>query len=895
MGVSGGLDHRVVGRTAEWARARRALDTGAGVVFAGPPGVGKTTLARALVRAGAAHPDAEVLWLVGSAARPPIPFGAFAPLVPHVGGGPGRRLDPLYLLQRFRSAVIEQARGRPILLAVDDAHLLDDHSATLVFQLVASGQARLVMALRAGEPTPAALRSLWKEELVERIEVGPLDQASTAELVATVLSGGEGEGGGGPCLISGEVDDAIWRVSGGNPLYARELARAGTAAGCISQKHGVWCLEGDIQLGPRLSELLAERLDPLSSEETEALELVAFADPLPHRVLVRLVPSLPLETLQRVGLLSFDWSGEERSARTGHPIVAELIRRRTPVARAEALARRLADAFEADGRLESELLRVVEWRLEGGGAPAADLIVRASLRAGAAQDWRLSARLAGAAIDAGGGCEAVLARADALRALGRFDEALAVLADEQGEGDDQIARTAVLRASVLYFGFGRLDQAGQTLTRAGERLSDPSDRVWLEAVAAGFTGFAGRPGDAVEQAEKLLRQPGLQPRAELTVRTVLSMGLAWTGRTERALEVLDGAPGEPDDTGMISTWSVTARVLAYRFAGRVQALERFSRSTYEMGVQLHDPRIQGPAAVSLGWAALERAHLPEAVRWFQEGTSALLSTDSLTLRVPALLGTAEALALAGDIEGSRAALEEARPSAVRAPLLLPAWSVAAAWLEAAQGATVEALAQLDEAAAAARDYGQTAAEVRALHSALRLGSGAYESRVRDLASTVEGPLIRIMADHAVALGVDPAGEALDAVAEHYAQLGLHLYAAEATAQASRAHHRAGQSRKAAASAARGHFLLGSADDGPPPLALALALTPPELTRREREVAMLAARGLPSQAIATRLCLSVRTVETHLARVYLKLGIGGRSELPGALLAPAGRRERVEAG
>ena len=67
------------------------------------------------------------------------------------------------------------------------------------------------------------------------------------------------------------------------------------------------------------------------------------------------------------------------------------------------------------------------------------------------------------------------------------------------------------------------------------------------------------------------------------------------------------------------------------------------------------------------------------------------------------------------------------------------------------------------------------------------------------------------------------------------------------------------------------------------------------------MAALAARGMSSSAIAGRLCVSVRTVETHLARAYSKLGIGGRSELAGALLAVAhgegagdGRRAR-EAG
>ena len=71
-------------------------------------------------------------------------------------------------------------------------------------------------------------------------------------------------------------------------------------------------------------------------------------------------------------------------------------------------------------------------------------------------------------------------------------------------------------------------------------------------------------------------------------------------------------------------------------------------------------------------------------------------------------------------------------------------------------------------------------------------------------------------------------------------------------------------------------------DGPRPLGLTVTLAAPTLTRREREVALLAQTGLSSQAIAERLYLSVRTVDSHLARTYNKLGIAGRRELGAAL-------------
>jgi DNA-binding CsgD family transcriptional regulator len=57
------------------------------------------------------------------------------------------------------------------------------------------------------------------------------------------------------------------------------------------------------------------------------------------------------------------------------------------------------------------------------------------------------------------------------------------------------------------------------------------------------------------------------------------------------------------------------------------------------------------------------------------------------------------------------------------------------------------------------------------------------------------------------------------------------------------------------------------------------LTPvPELTRRERETVDLAAGGMSNAAIAARLVLSVRTVESHLYSAYAKLGITNREQL-----------------
>jgi DNA-binding NarL/FixJ family response regulator len=63
-----------------------------------------------------------------------------------------------------------------------------------------------------------------------------------------------------------------------------------------------------------------------------------------------------------------------------------------------------------------------------------------------------------------------------------------------------------------------------------------------------------------------------------------------------------------------------------------------------------------------------------------------------------------------------------------------------------------------------------------------------------------------------------------------------------------------------------------------PLSRCSRCAPPELTRREYEVVRFAARGLTDKEIAELLVISVRTVETHVARIFTKVGINDRHRL-----------------
>jgi DNA-binding CsgD family transcriptional regulator/tetratricopeptide (TPR) repeat protein len=872
----------LVGRDKERAVAKSGLQSHGGVLLVGPVGVGKTSLARAVLDELSADDDAgnpgrgshDIQWLSANAAGPAIPFGAFAPLAPEVGGHAGGPPDAFDLLQTLRQAVIARADGKELVLAVDDAHRLDEASATLVFQLVSAGIATAVVTARSGAAMPSGMRALWKEGLVERIDLQPLGRDHTIQLAGRLLEG----------QLDGDLAEALWQTSRGNPLYLRELVWAGQAAGRVVTEHGLWRLCSELTMGPRLNELVQERLARLSRSELATLEVVAFADPLPLSVLTRLAPSSYISSLQRQGLLNVESMHGDEHVRPAHPVFGEAIRAGLTAPRVFDLRTDLATAFEAAGRLGSDLLRVVTWRLDAGCDEDPELLLAASHRAADAQDWKLCGRLAAAALAGGKEPGAALALADALNHQGRHEAALAALADWEGDGDDEVARVAVLRAYILYWGLGRMDDADATLERAEAKITDPSNRTWVASIRAGLLTFRGRPAAAAEHIRPLLEQEDLSPRAIVSARTALSLGLSWSGRPEEAIEEPELVAA--DDAPISVRWTVLARLSAYRMAGRLTELEALATSEYEQAIMIHNRQLQGVTVGALGWVALARGRLGSAIEHFRESAAVLAGADWTAVRCQSLTGLTEALALSGDPDGAAAAVAEAGyDDELPTRWVWPRVAISSAWVSAARGELSRAVQQFLAVAAAARSSGQVAFEILALHSAARLGETQVADRLVDLASWTQGPLVQATAAQVTAMAAG-SGDGLDRAADTWETLTMWLHAAECAGLASRAHTYAGSARLAAASAGRMQAILAHCD-GPHPIGLAVTLAAPKLTRRELEVALLAQTGLSSLAIAERLYLSVRTVDSHLARTYHKLGITRRRQLADALVTLTG--------
>lgn len=114
-----------------------------------------------------------------------------------------------------------------------------------------------------------------------------------------------------------------------------------------------------------------------------------------------------------------------------------------------------------------------------------------------------------------------------------------------------------------------------------------------------------------------------------------------------------------------------------------------------------------------------------------------------------------------------------------------------------------------------------------------------------------------------------------AAATLFERSNLLLLAAGAAAQAAVLHRRRGELGQAAAAMA----LARRYEKCHEPVVAASSLP---LTGREREVACLAAAGLSNREIATRLQLSVRTVEGHVYRACIRLGVSDRTGLTGLI-------------
>ncbi|HVN13541.1 MAG TPA: helix-turn-helix transcriptional regulator, partial [Kineosporiaceae bacterium] len=453
-----------------------------------------------------------------------------------------------------------------------------------------------------------------------------------------------------------------------------------------------------------------------------------------------------------------------------------------------------------------------------------------------------------------------------------------ILADLAGSAPDAVTRALVQlhRTGNLFWTMARPDEARLALAAAEATGAVP---LHVAAMSLAVAASVGEVSPVLAGGPQLLRTDLPDDLARILVASAVSAAAAVTGELGLLDEaaVVGGLTADLVPTVIPGFGLADWQVLGHRLAGTPDRADVLAGRMQAASADLPGPaRLMG--LVVAGHAALAGGRVRDALLLLREAWAGLSeSGHEFRFRCRTLLAMT---------------LGQAGQAAQAAPLLvgivagwhpayrlyLPDDLLARAWGAAAQGSTTEALGHAVAAADLASQAGAPGYEVLAWQTAIQLG-GATAALPRLTALAGLSPRAGLACTHARACA-DEDSEALLDAAYAWARLGDLVAACDAAAQAADVHRRQGRQGSALSAAALAEKLAGRSGARTP--ALAIAATPLPLTTREREIATLAARGLSNKDIAERLTLSVRTVEGHLYRAGLKLGVSERTALADVL-------------
>lgn len=859
------LSWPLVGRSEEMRTIKAALTTSgvSGVVVSGAAGVGKSRIVREALSA-ASSGQRECRWAVGASAARAVPLGAFT-----AWSTPGVT-DTLQLLRGVTDSLTAAPPGRTVVLAVDDVQLLDDLSIFVLHQVVQRGSTKVMLTVREGDPIPGAVQEIWMSGQFSRLELRPLTLEATTALLSATLNG----------PLDPPAAQRLWQLTRGNMLYLRNIVEQEVADGRLLQQDGYWRWIGDPVVPPGLIELIESRIGALPAPVSDVVDVVAVGEPIELAHLRRIADPVAIEEADTRALITLEPADGDVQVRLAHPLYGEVRRRRAVPTRLRRLRGLVANELAASP--ERDDLHVVVRRatlsIDSDLTPDADLLVRAANGAVWLADLPLANRLAEAANRAGAGPEANFIRAHALSWSGRGQEADDVLAGMQTDqlSDGERARLAFLRASNMLWALGHPARAKEIIDEVGDVVA-PRDRSYIDAFLTVYWFATDEPEAALRASEALVLDE-LPAVVGAEIAWILATILADSGRTTEALTVVEAgiaAAARSFDIPHIRFNIADTHVGALLLAGRIDdALEVAEHARRQAGDLPGSAQLLGAAIA--GRAALGAGRLPSAGLLLEQAVIGLSAAYALGWGYRYRISRVTALALSGSVAEAATALATLEQQRRPFRSLDYERALARAWVVAGEGAVSEAIDILLGAAENASAKGQFAAEVLCRQTAAQLGEHSGAERLRELAAVVEGPRVSVAARFAAALADGDAAE-LMSVSADFERIGDVVAAVDAAANAALVYRRQGLRGSALGCATRADALAKQCGGARTP-ALRQASEPLPFTSREREIVMLIGEGLTSRAVAERLSLSVRTVESHIYRAMAKTGTTTRDEL-----------------
>lgn len=894
-------DRSVVGREAEQRRIDRFLaDMSHGarsLVVQGDAGVGKTTLWRWAIE------QADLLGyqiLMSRAAEDemPLAFATLADLFDNAEDTVNILAPETGQMARGRAvldAIRGLAAGHPTLLAIDDVQWIDSGSArTLRFAIrrLDGESIGLICTARAGtEPhDPMALSSTLPPGRSEALDLRPLGLEATRQLLTTVVSS-----------VSRPTLKRIHQVSGGNPLYAIELAR-------YLANHEITPTSAAVPLPDSLQFVIAQRLDLVPLELTSLLEMLSLLGRASLARLGELLPDADLDRLVAIAREAHLIVAEgDFEVRFSHPLIASVVH-----ARMNPLARRELHVLLVERTNDPDLkARYLALSTDDRNEQVASLLEQASIRAAdrgaadsAAEFAGHSARLTPLENEEGAR-RRLMAEIEHLAAAGAVGRALA-LADQLVEslpagsaraealvqryeltdddassehelllraladvGDDARLKARIMMA-IAHHRHTYLGDATGAVEMGREALAvvvavgDPALEMSALGRLARFESAAGTPRPDLMDRALLLEDELAMPLLYQSPRELFAGQLLWAGDLGGARAMLEEVRTRALQAGI--EWKdlqhYYSLALLEAMAGNLVAAEDAVLKAVEAARDAEDPLSERtllyPLALVHCWRGRAAEARAEAATLVDE--SAEFGSPAGVMRGRGVLGlvslsqgdpraAAQELTAAAELSDEMGlghpGADRVLPDAVEALSLAGDLKSAAIHLERLER-------QADNVdcpwpnAARTRARGASLLSRGETEEALPLFSDAVE-QFDEIGCRPDAARARLLEGRAL-LRVGLRSRSVEVLAdahERFAAMGATLWQARAAEELERA---------------------------------APGRTSGELTGTERRIAELVAHGQKNREISEDLFISVATVEAHLTRMYRKLNIRSRTEL-----------------